>query len=34
MKIPFEADEADTINKMIFETIYHAAVEQSYELAV
>jgi ribonucleoside-diphosphate reductase alpha chain len=31
--IPFSSDEARTTNIQIFETIYHAAVEQSCELA-
>jgi hypothetical protein len=31
MKVPFEGETADLINKMMFETIYHAAIEQSYE---
>ena len=34
MKIPFEADQADLVNKMIFETMYHAACEMSYEIAL
>jgi len=33
MKHPFESDEAKEINKNIFETIYHAAVESSMELS-
>ena len=33
MGIPFESEEAIQANKMIFETIYHAAVERSMELA-
>lgn len=33
MKHPFESDEAKEINKNIFETIYHAAVEASMELS-
>uniref|UniRef100_A0A6C0HXT0 ribonucleoside-diphosphate reductase n=1 Tax=viral metagenome TaxID=1070528 RepID=A0A6C0HXT0_9ZZZZ len=32
--LPFYSDEAKLINKHIFETIYHAALEQSCELAV
>jgi len=32
--LPFYSDEAKIINKHIFETIYHAALEQSCELAV
>jgi len=34
MKIPFGSPEAELHNKMIFETMYHAACERSYELAV
>ena len=33
MDIAFQSDKAKEINKFIFETIYHAALEQSYELA-
>jgi ribonucleoside-diphosphate reductase alpha chain len=33
MDLPFESDESKQINKNIFETIYHAALEQSCELA-
>ncbi len=33
MKIPFEEPEADLVNTMIFETIYHAAMETSMEIA-
>jgi ribonucleotide reductase alpha subunit len=33
LNLPFHCDESKKINKMIFETIYHAAVEQSCELA-
>lgn len=33
MKIPFCSSEAKTLNKMIFETIYHAAIETSHELS-
>jgi ribonucleoside-diphosphate reductase alpha subunit len=33
MNIAFESDEAKAVNKAIFETIYHAALEQSNELA-
>lgn len=33
MRIPFDSEEARTLNKQIFETIYHAAVESSSELA-
>lgn len=33
MKIPFCCSEARKMNKMIFETIYHASIETSHELA-
>lgn len=33
MGFPFESEEAATLNKHIFETIYHASVEASIELA-
>ena len=33
MDIPFHSDEAKKINKNIFETIYHAALEKSMELS-
>ena len=33
MDVAFHSDKAKEINKLIFETIYHAALEQSYELA-
>ena len=33
MDIPFHSEEAKTINIKIFETLYHAAVEKSCELA-
>jgi ribonucleoside-diphosphate reductase alpha chain len=33
MRYPFESDEAKQLNKDIFETIYHAAIEASMELA-
>ena len=33
LNLPFHSDESKKINKQIFETIYHAAVEQSCELA-
>jgi ribonucleoside-diphosphate reductase alpha chain len=33
MGLPFESDESKQINKQIFETIYHAALEQSCEIA-
>tara|TARA_B100000902_G_scaffold362841_1_gene381432 strand:- start:1160 stop:3730 length:2571 start_codon:yes stop_codon:yes gene_type:complete len=32
-KIPFTSEEAKDINKMIFETIYHASLEASCEIA-
>lgn len=34
MNIAFTSEEAKTVNKHIFETIYHAALEKSNELAV
>jgi len=34
MDIPFHSDEAKTVNKLIFETIYHAALEKSNEIAI
>jgi ribonucleotide reductase alpha subunit len=34
MDIPFHSDEAKKINKMIFETIYHASLEKSNEIAI
>ena len=33
LKYPFESKEACELNKMIFETIYHSAVESSFELS-
>jgi ribonucleoside-diphosphate reductase alpha chain len=33
MDIPFHSDEALEVNKQIFETMYHASMEQSMELA-
>jgi ribonucleoside-diphosphate reductase alpha subunit len=33
MNLPFSSEEARTINKNIFETIYYAALEQSMELS-
>jgi ribonucleoside-diphosphate reductase alpha chain len=33
MDIPFHSEEAIELNKQIFETMYHAALEQSMELA-
>lgn len=32
-KLPFDSNEANDLNKKIFETIYHASMEQSMELA-
>ena len=34
MDTPFHSDEAKLINKQIFETIYHAAMEKSNEIAI
>ena len=34
MNIPFHSNEAKKLNKLIFETIYHAALEKSNELAI
>jgi len=34
LDIPFHSDEAKELNKQIFETIYHAALEKSNELAM
>ena len=34
MDIPFHSDEAKNVNKLIFETIYHAALEKSNEIAI
>jgi ribonucleotide reductase alpha subunit len=34
MDIPFHSEEAKTVNKQIFETIYHAALESSNEIAL
>ena len=34
MDIPFHSDEAKEVNKFIFETIYHAALEKSNEIAI
>lgn len=33
MRYPFESPEAQKLNIQIFETIYHAALESSCELA-
>jgi ribonucleoside-diphosphate reductase alpha chain len=34
MDIPFHSEEAKQINKQIFETIYHASLEKSNEIAI
>jgi ribonucleoside-diphosphate reductase alpha subunit len=34
MDLPYHSEEAKTINKLIFETIYHAALEKSNEIAI
>jgi ribonucleotide reductase alpha subunit len=34
MDIPFHSDEGKKVNKLIFETIYHAALEKSNEIAI
>ena len=34
MDVPFHSEEAKEINKFIFETIYHAALEKSNEIAI
>ena len=34
MDVPFHSEEAKDINKKIFETIYHAALEKSNEIAI
>ena len=33
MKVPFESEDAQLLNKNIFETIYHAALETSMEIS-
>lgn len=33
MRLPYESDDAAALNKDIFETMYHAAIEASWELA-
>lgn len=33
MRVPFDSDKAQEINKEIFETLYHAALEESLELS-
>lgn len=34
LDLPFYSDEAKEVNKLIFETIYHAALERSNEIAI
>ena len=34
LDIPFHSDEATVVNKLIFETIYHASLEKSNEIAL
>jgi ribonucleotide reductase alpha subunit len=34
MDIPFHSEEAKNVNRLIFETIYHAALERSNEIAI
>jgi len=34
MDIPFHSDEAKEVNKLVFETIYHAALEKSNEISM
>jgi len=34
MDMPFHSDEAKEVNKLIFETIYHASLEKSNEIAI
>jgi len=34
LNIPFHSEEAKEVNKLIFETIYHAALEKSNELSI
>lgn len=34
MRLPYESDTAQDINERIFETIYHAALESSNEIAM
>ena len=33
LKVPFEDPQAVRLNELIFETIYHAAMETSMEMA-
>lgn len=34
MRVPFDSEDAHAINKLVFETIYHGALEMSHQLAV
>ena len=34
MDLPFQSEEAKEVNKLIFETIYHASLEKSNELSI
>jgi ribonucleoside-diphosphate reductase alpha subunit len=34
LDLPFHSDEAKEVNKLIFETIYHAALERSNEISI
>jgi ribonucleotide reductase alpha subunit len=34
LDLPFHSDEAKEVNKLIFETIYHASLERSNEIAI
>jgi ribonucleotide reductase alpha subunit len=34
MDIPFQSEEAKEVNKLIFETIYHASLERSNEISI
>lgn len=34
LRLPFESEQARTLNSQIFETIYHAAIECSVEMAI
>ena len=34
MDLPFHSDQAKEVNKLIFETIYHAALEKSNEISI
>lgn len=33
LRLPFESEEAQSVNRLIFETIYHGAIEASIDLA-